>query len=220
MLHSGSLTGRTRLSRGSISPHARCIDCPTGTAGLITRVDSARRNRHARWSIQRTTATSSLARAGYNPFSYYLGNFEAATLRAMLPRMADEMDQIRILIEKAGIRRRQRLRLNIPVCLVVERPDKVLLVSARFRDISDDGVAVFAGVELAIDSEVQLEFTPPFHRGPLRVRAVVRNRREYVYGLEFLPRDAEEEQTLLTLKALLLPTGTKAEGSLDDRRWT
>ena len=138
----------------------------------------------------------------------------------MLARMADEMDQIRMLIEKAGIRRRQRLRLNIPVCLVVERPDKVLLVSARFRDISDDGVAVFAGVELAIDSEVQLEFTPPFHRGPLRVRAVVRNRREYVYGLEFLPRDGEEEQTLLTLKALLLPTGTKAEGSLDDRRWT
>jgi hypothetical protein len=134
--------------------------------------------------------------------------------------MADEMDEIRMLIDKAGIRRRQRRRLNIPVCLIVERPDKVLLVNARFRDISDDGVAIFAGVELAIDSEVQLEFTPPFYRGPLRVRAVVRNRRKYVYGLEFLPRDGEEEQTLMTLKAMLLPTGTEAEGSLDDRRWT
>lgn len=138
----------------------------------------------------------------------------------MLPRMADDMDDIHMLIEKAGVRRRQRLRLNIPVCLVLERPDKVLLVNARFRDMSEDGVAIFAGVELAIDSEVQLEFTPPFYRGPLRVRAVVRNRREYVYGLEFLPRDGEEEQTLMTLKAMLLPTGTKAESSLDDRRWT
>ena len=135
----------------------------------------------------------------------------------MLPHMADD---IRMLIEKGDVRRRQRLRLSIPVCLVLERPDKVLLVSARFRDMSDDGVAIFAGVELAIDSEVQLEFTPPFYKGPLRVRAVVRNRREYVYGLEFLPRDGEEEQTLITLKAMLLPTGTKAEGSIDDRRWT
>jgi PilZ domain len=134
--------------------------------------------------------------------------------------MADEMDEIRMLIDKAGIRRRQRRRLNTPVCLIVERPDKVLLVNARFRDISDDGVAIFAGVELDIDNEVQLEFTPPFYRGPLRVRAIVRNRRKYVYGLEFLPRDGEEEQTLMTLKAMLLPTGTEAEGSLDDRRWT
>ena len=95
-----------------------------------------------------------------------------------------------------------------------------MLVAARFHNISDDGVAVFAAVELAIDSEVQLEFTPPFNTGPLRIRAVVRNRREYIYGLEFLPRNGEEEQRLMTLKAMLLPVGTPSEGSVDDRRWT
>lgn len=83
--------------------------------------------------------------------------------------------------------------------------------------MSDDGVAIFAGVELAMDSEVQLEFTPPFNKGPLRVRAIVRNRREYVYGLEFLPRDVGEEQTLQVLKAMLLPTGSKDESSPEDR---
>ena len=129
-------------------------------------------------------------------------------------------DPNRLVVQNAAVRRGQRLLLNIPVCLVVERPDKVLFVSARFRDISDDGMAIFAGVELAIDSEIQVEFTPPYNKGPLRVRAVVRNRRKYVYGLEFLPRDGKEEQTLITLKAMLLPAGTKAEGSLDDRRWT
>jgi hypothetical protein len=116
-----------------------------------------------------------------------------------------------------AVRMRQRLLLNTPVCLVVEKPSKVLLVNARFRDVSDDGVAIFAGVELAIDSEVQAEFTPPFGQGPLRVRAVVRNRRGYVYGLEFIPRDRDEEQTLRTLKEMLLPMGTKGQGSLDDR---
>ena len=119
----------------------------------------------------------------------------------------------------AAVRMRQRLLLNIPVCLVVDRRDKVLLVNARFRDISDDGVAIFAGVELGIDGEVQVEFTPPIGKGPLRVRAVVRNRRGYVYGLEFLPRDQSEEQTLRTLKGMLLPAGTEGPGSLDDRKW-
>ena len=128
-------------------------------------------------------------------------------------------DVNRSLGQQVAVRRRQRLRLNTPVCLVVPRPDKVNLVNARVRDISDDGVAIFAGVELAIDSEVQVEFAPPFGKGPLRVRAIVRNRRAYVYGLEFLPRDGEEEQTLQLLKAMLLPTGTKIESSPDDRRW-
>ena len=119
-----------------------------------------------------------------------------------------------------AVRMRQRLLLNTPVCLVAGTPDKVRLVNARFRDVSDEGVAIFAGVELPIESEVQVEFTPSIGQGPLRVRAVVRNRRGYVYGLEFHPRDHAEEQTLKTLKGMLLPAGTKGEGSLNDRRWT
>lgn len=123
------------------------------------------------------------------------------------------------LVEEEAIRSRQRLCLSIPVCLVIQRPDKVLLVDARFRDISDEGAAMYAAVELAIDSEVQVEFTPRFDHAPLRVRAIVRNRRKYVYGLEFYPRDAGEDETLRLLRAMLLPIGTKAAGDIDNRRW-
>jgi hypothetical protein len=126
----------------------------------------------------------------------------------------------RLVEENLAVRRHERLRLDTPVCLIVGRPDKVLLVNARIRDISEDGGAIFAGAELAIDSEVQIEYTPPFNRGPVRVHAVVRNRRGYIYGLEFLPRDGVEEQILLTLKAMLLSIGTRTDGSLEDRRWT
>ena len=124
-----------------------------------------------------------------------------------------------ILVEESTIvRQHQRLRIDLPLYLVVRRPDKLLLVSACFRDVCDDGVAVFALIELNIDSEVQLMFIPTFNKGPLRVRAIVRNRREYIYGLEFLSRDEAEEHTLLMLKAMLIPTGNKVEGSLEDRR--
>ena len=127
-------------------------------------------------------------------------------------------DGQRLVEETLTARWHQRFRLDTPVCLIVEIPGKALLVNARLRDMSDDGGAVFAAVELAIDSEVQLEYTPSFNRGPVRVRAIVRNRRGYIYGLEFLPRDGVEEQILLTLKAMLLSTGTKSDGSLEDRR--
>jgi hypothetical protein len=126
-------------------------------------------------------------------------------------------DGRRLGAENLAVRWHPRFRLDTPVCLIVGMPDKVLLVNARLRDMSDDGAAVFAAVELAIDSEVQIEYTPSFNRGPVRVRAVVRNRRGYIYGLEFLPRDGVEEQILLTLKAMLLSTGTRVDGSVEDR---
>jgi hypothetical protein len=135
----------------------------------------------------------------------------------MLPRMSDD---IRSGVENEAVRRHERRLLNTPVCLIVERTEKVLLVNACFRNVSKDGAAIFAAVELALDSEIQLEFTPPWNSGPLRVRAIVGNRRQYVYGLEFLPRDHKEEQTLLKLTAILLPAGIKDCGILDSRCWT
>lgn len=127
--------------------------------------------------------------------------------------------QFRLLTGDEAVRRWQRLRLDVPVCLILEKPDKVHFLCARFKDVSQDGVAIFVGAELAIDSEVQLEFTPFSDRGPLRVGAVVRNRRGYVYGLEFLPKDAKEVAALQALKAILLPMGSEGIGSPDDRRW-
>ena len=128
-------------------------------------------------------------------------------------------NKLKLVGAEEAVRGRQRLRLSTPVCIVVTKPDKVMFVNARFVDLSDDGTAVFAGTELAIDSEIQIEFTPPFGNGPLRVRAIVRNRRKYIYGLEFYPKNAAEEKTLQLLKSLLFPIGIQAPGSPDDRSW-
>jgi hypothetical protein len=118
------------------------------------------------------------------------------------------------------VRRRQRVRMNGTAPLVIEGSGGEILVRARFLDMSEDGVAILAGVELPIDSVVHFECSPMFNEGPVRVPAVVRTRRQYIYGLEFLPRDGEEEQKLRTLKAMLISTGTPAPGRLGDRRRT
>jgi hypothetical protein len=134
----------------------------------------------------------------------------------MLPRMDG---RFRLVPEDEALRRWERLKLDLSGCLILQKPGTVQLVNARFKDVSKDGIAIFAGVELAVDSEVELEFTPPTGHGPLRFRAVVRNRRDYTYGLEFLPRDTKEAQTLSVLKEILLSMGTPMGGSPDDRRW-
>ena len=121
--------------------------------------------------------------------------------------------------EKLALTRRvQRLRIDVPARLIVHGVEHTKIIEGRFRDVSDDGVGIFAGVELKMDTEVSVEFTPAFDSPPLRINAVVRSRRGYVYGLEFLPLDGKEDRTLATLKALLLPTGTKLNGSPEDRR--
>jgi len=142
--------------------------------------------------------------------------------RVLLSRVANYNQEMavtpRLLAQNEAVRSRKRFHLDVPVCLIIPLPYTVQLVDARVRDISVDGAAIFAGVELAVDSEIQMEFTPP-RESPLRVRAVVRNRRKYVYGVEFLPRNGQEELHLAALTATLIRAGTEAGGSVDDRRW-
>jgi hypothetical protein len=70
-------------------------------------------------------------------------------------------------------------------------------------------VLVFAGIELKTCDEVSIEFTPPYANGPIRARGVVRHRRGYNYGIEFLlDSEADREQTEKFRGLLRLAAGT------------
>src|SRR5215467_1670260 len=98
--------------------------------------------------------------------------------------------------EKAVFRRWQRYRLNIPIRLIYTRDGLTKIMSGRGNDMSEGGVLVFAGLELKTGDEVQIEFTPPFSAGPVRAKGIVRHRRGYNYGIEFLlENDTDREQT-------------------------
>src|SRR4029077_759734 len=92
-------------------------------------------------------------------------------------------------------RRWERHKIDIPIRLIFWNSlHTAKIVEARGRDMSDGGLAVFAGVELRIGDIVEIEFTPAYSGQPLRVKTEVRNRRGYSYGIEYL-NDTTIEQT-------------------------
>lgn len=98
--------------------------------------------------------------------------------------------------ERAVFRRWQRYRLNVPIRLIYTHEGTSKIVSGRGNDMSEGGVLVFAGLELKTGDEVSIEFTPPFSAGPVRAKGIVRHRRGYNYGVEFvLETEADKEQT-------------------------
>lgn len=85
-------------------------------------------------------------------------------------------------------------------------------MSGRGNDVSEGGVLVFAGMELKTGDEVAIEFTPPFSAGPVRAKGVVRHRRGYNYGIEFvLENAADREQTERFRSLLRLAAGNATE---------
>jgi hypothetical protein len=109
------------------------------------------------------------------------------------------------------MRRWPRYRINVPVRVVVQRPDKTVIVTGRGTELNEGGMALFAGVELNVGQRVQIEFTPPYNGQPLRVRSVVRNRTGYNYGTEFLLLNREDKLQTEQIRQVLQAMGSPSD---------
>lgn len=105
------------------------------------------------------------------------------------------------------LRRWPRYKLDLPLRLVVSKGDKTAIVQGRGNELNEGGMAIFAGVELKIDEEVAVEFTPPYHGGPIRVRCTVKNRNGYTYGVEFKMEDEVDFDSAAQLRQILRGMG-------------
>src|SRR5271157_2644069 len=83
-------------------------------------------------------------------------------------------------------RRWTRYKVDVPVRLIAHSPKKVAIVDGRGSELNCGGMTVFAGVELSLHDQVEVEFTPPYSGKPIRVRCFVLNRHGYTYGVEFI----------------------------------
>jgi hypothetical protein len=100
-------------------------------------------------------------------------------------------------------RRWQRYKLDLPLRVVVQQKDKTSIVTGRGTEISEGGLAVFAGTELRVGDRMFVEFTPPYSGKPLRVAATVRNRSGYNYGVEFNSETDEQRAEVSNFQVLL-----------------
>ena len=83
-------------------------------------------------------------------------------------------------------RRWPRYHIDVPVKAMVRCEGTPKMVHGMANNLSLGGMAALLPVELAIGEWLEVLVTLPFCSQPVKVRTVVRNRRNYVYGLEFV----------------------------------
>lgn len=101
-------------------------------------------------------------------------------------------------------RRWPRLEIDVPVRVVAKKLNNPVVLQGRGKDLNQGGMAIFAGVELEVGTEIAVEFTPPYSNQPIRVRCVVRNRRAYTYGVEFLLEDKHDRARVNQIRSVLI----------------
>ena len=102
----------------------------------------------------------------------------------------------------ASQRRWRRFQFDVPIRLVVQGNHRTEVVG-RGCDLSEGGIAVHAPIDMNVGDPVEVEFTPAYSGMPVRVRAIVRNRCRYIYGLEFQAKDAVEQERIDLVGQLL-----------------
>src|SRR5512142_3125870 len=100
-------------------------------------------------------------------------------------------------------RRWPRYSINVPIRAIVQREARVLIVEGRGNELNEGGLQVFAGVELRVGDNVDIEFTPRYQGLPIRTRCMVRNRRGYYYGVEFRHETPEDDEKVAAIRQTL-----------------
>ena len=103
------------------------------------------------------------------------------------------------------LRRTPRYNVDLRIKLTVAKDGKNMMVHGRGNDIGESGMAMFVAHELVVGQRLEVEFTLPYSRQPLRVGIAIRNKTGYRYGVEFLTLSALQKEEINRLcKALTL----------------
>ena len=93
-------------------------------------------------------------------------------------------------------RRYPRYRAEFLVAVTLLAGDEYNRLDAHCKDLSEAGMGVLLAAELGLGEVALLNFTLPGLLQPWEVRAVLRHRRGYQYGFEFLSLSAQQSEVL------------------------
>ena len=102
-----------------------------------------------------------------------------------------------ILSPERRRRRHPRYRASVPVAVVLLVGANYQRLEGHGRDISEAGIGILLAAELTGGEVVSLRFSLP-NSGQWEIRAVLRHRRGYQYGFEFLSLTAEQRNFLVS----------------------
>jgi len=94
-------------------------------------------------------------------------------------------------------RRFPRHRADLPLTITILSDEGYTTIHGRMNDIAEGGLGVLMASELPAGEVVQVEFMLPPDAEPFRARAVVRYRKGYFHGIEFLGLSDEQKQQIL-----------------------
>ncbi|HLW86127.1 MAG TPA: PilZ domain-containing protein [Candidatus Sulfotelmatobacter sp.] len=94
------------------------------------------------------------------------------------------------------LRRYPRYRSSFPVLVTLLAADRYQSLEAHCKDLSDAGIGVLLAAELASGEVVSLSFSLPGSSETWEIRSVLRHRRGYHYGFEFLSLSRDQGKVL------------------------
>ncbi len=103
-------------------------------------------------------------------------------------------------------RRTPRYKLDLRAKVVYRRNGLNQSAIAHGQDVSEGGMAMFVPIDFGKDDAIEVEFTLPHSRLPLRVHAVVRNRDGHRYGLEFVNLTDVQRQEIVRMCEAMVRT--------------
>ena len=94
-------------------------------------------------------------------------------------------------------RKSQRFRVELAVKIHFLDNGRPTTAHGTGSNISDGGMQLFISRNLEVGQKVTLELTLPYHRQPLTLRAIIKNRVSFNYGVEFVDPSEHDRQVIL-----------------------
>jgi hypothetical protein len=117
--------------------------------------------------------------------------------------MPVQPEKAKTLAHERRRRRFPRFRTNFPVMVTLLAGDHYRRLDAHCKDLSQLGIGLLIAAELNSGEVASLNFTVPGSRETFDVRVVLRHRRGYHYGFEFLSLSPHQSRLInLHLKGL------------------
>lgn len=96
--------------------------------------------------------------------------------------------------QDGGNRRHQRYELETALTADILGVERREILRGRSLNINEGGIAGVFAAGWDVGTSVNLQFSVPAATSPVRVRAVVRNRESYRYGLEYADLTPEQRE--------------------------